>query len=134
MSIIRFSTQSITWTNASSNEQVVIYDGVDTDITDWYNIETGRFSPKHSGYYQISAGARALNGSESRLAESSLVLRKNGTQISFSGGIGMVGGVVSRLVYLDGNTDYVDVVINSDATSGTTVQNSDNSYFTATRS
>lgn len=104
--IYRYSTTTVV--NPGSYAATVIkYDVAVSDSTSWYNNTTGRFTPTAAGWYQISAGARLYNGA----SEVSIALRKNGTTILYNGGLGGYAyGNVSMAVYMNGSTDYVDVV------------------------
>jgi hypothetical protein len=104
--IYRYSTTNVV--NPGGYASTVIkYDTVVSDATTWYNNTTGRFTPTIAGWYQVSAGARIFNGT----TEVALSLRKNGTIIIQNGGLGGYAyGNVSIAVYMNGATDYIDVV------------------------
>jgi hypothetical protein len=106
----------------------VAYNTVTFDSNSWYSTSTNRYTPQQAGYYQISGGARCLISGGGNSVESSTGLRKNGTYIGISGSYGATIGTVSQLVYFNGTTDYVDVVINSSQL-GNVVQNAAQAFF-----
>jgi hypothetical protein len=105
---------------------VVPWNVEEYDSNNWF--ASNRYTPQLAGWYQISCGARAYSpGNPS--AEASVGLRKNGFLVGTSGTIGMVTGTVSRLVFFNGSTDYVDVIITNQV-AGTAPQSLAQSYFT----
>lgn len=104
--IYRYSTTDVV--NPGSYASTVIkYDTAVSDSTGWYNNTNGRFTPTLAGWYQISAGARLFSGS----SEVAMALRKNGIIILQNGGLGGYAyGSVSMAIYMNGTSDYVDVV------------------------
>ena len=43
-------------------------------------------------------------------AESDLVIQKNGTSVATMGSIGMINGLITKVVYLNGSTDSVQII------------------------
>jgi hypothetical protein len=126
--ISRFSNQTYTWPSPAFTAVTVIYNSVTADSTSWYNTSNGRFTPTRAGYYQISACARIYSTPS---AEASMNITKNGVTIGSTSGLGLINGTISRLVFLNGTTDFVLIQIVNGATSGTAPQSEANSFFTA---
>jgi hypothetical protein len=104
--IYRYSTTNVV-NPGSFTATVVKYDTVVSDSTTWYDNTTGRFTPTVAGWYQVSAGARIYTGTTEVLMQ----LRKNTVPIMQNGGLGGYAyGNVSMAVYMNGSTDYVDIV------------------------
>jgi hypothetical protein len=112
-----------TWTKLQINTE-------DFDTNSNYDPTTNyRFTPTVAGYYLISIGVAALNGSNTALEGA---IYKNGAQAkigyaysSTSGGLDDWSINFSSLIYMNGTTDYVELyafavgatlVINSGAT------------------
>ena len=122
--IYRYGTTSVV--NPGSYAYTIIkYDTAVTDSTGWYDNTNGRFTPTVAGWYQVSAGARVYSSG----GEGYLALRKNGTDIMSTGGVGMVNSSLSLLVYFNGSSDYIQFY-NIAATAITNAQNSTNTPFT----
>lgn len=106
-----YSTANYTLTGGFVPE-VCRYDALDSSnssgsANSWFNTSTYRFNPKVAGLWLVSASYNVFRGST---AEASLVIRKNGTDIA---SVGVVGGIylsTDKTVYLNGTTDYIDVI------------------------
>ena len=75
------------------------------------NFASSRFTPTIAGYYQISCSSN-LGTSNSTLVS----IYKNGSAIATIGGIGIIavtdsGATISKLIYFNGSTDYVEVYV-----------------------
>ena len=86
------------------------------DGTSGFDVATGRFTPKKAGWYCIGAylTASSLDGATDRLQS---VIRKNGLGVLILEG-DYPENTFSRCsgqchVYLDGDTDYVDINVTS---------------------
>ena len=122
--IYRYGTTSVV--NPGSYAYTIIkYDTAVTDSTGWYDNTNGRFTPTVAGWYQVSAGARVYSSG----GEGYLALRKNGTDIMSTGGVGMVNSSLSLLVYFNGSSDYIQLYSIA-ATAITNAQNSTSTPFT----
>ena len=92
------------------------------------NFASSRFTPTVAGYYQITASvAIQISGA------SYGVLRVNTTDVAWAYGSGIVGvlnstPIVTKLVYLNGSTDYVEFY--AEQRSGSTVNTDTNSTGT----
>lgn len=107
------------------------YSVVNTNInvsSSWFDTSTYTFTPQKAGYWQITAGYDIYRGSST--AEASLFIQKNGSTVAIIGGLGMVMGVVTKIVYLNGSTDNIKIVNNGSAISSRS-QSSDKSFFQA---
>ena len=74
------------------------------------NFASSRFTPTVSGYYQISASV-ALNFSGASIVQ---LYMNTSTQVAFTYAAGITGalpstGVISKLLYFNGSTDYAEV-------------------------
>lgn len=93
----------------------------DFDPNNWWDATSKRFTPTIAGYYNISVGVWWVAGA-STANQYNTQVRKNGNtfaifqnQITTSNGLSQGG---SKLVYLNGSTDYVDITVyNGDSTS-----------------
>jgi len=88
-------------------EDTCRYNVVSTEIntTGWFNTTTYRFTPQKAGYWFIVVGYDIYRGTT---VEASLNIIKNGgTAVANTGGMGIVSGNLSAMVYLNGTTDYI---------------------------
>lgn len=102
----------------------VIADDPDT-IHTWYNSTLYRFTPQKSGWWNVNANYDVYRGSNE---EASLILRKNEEAVGAQSGVGAIQIGVSKTIYLNGSTDYIDVV-NAGADPQTRQQSSYTSYL-----
>ena len=105
------------------------YSVVNTNInvsSSWFDTSTYTFTPQKAGYWHITAGYDIYRGN----AEASLFIQKNSATVAIIGGIGMVTGVVTKIVYLNGSTDNIKIVNNGAAIQSRS-QSSDKSFFQA---
>jgi hypothetical protein len=93
----------------------------------WFNMTTYRFTPQKAGYWRITAAYDVYRGSN---IEGALSITKNGVVQSGVGGFGTVAAVTSRIIYLNGTTDYV-AAINSGGAASLRNQYRERSYFEA---
>lgn len=91
----------------------------------WFNTSTYRFTPQKAGYWQITANYDVYRG-----AEANLILRKNGSNVALQGALNSVICNISKVIYLNGSTDYVDV-INNGASANARTQNQTNAWIQA---
>ena len=71
----------------------------------WFNTSTYRFTPQKSGYWEITATYDVYRNSEASMA-----IRKNGGVVAAAGSFNAVAQQVTKIVYLNGSTDYVDAM------------------------
>lgn len=71
----------------------------------WFNTSTYRFTPQKAGYWEITATYDVYRNSEASMA-----IRKNGAVVAAAGSFNAVAQQVTKIVYLNGSTDYVDAM------------------------
>jgi len=106
------------------------YNVVDTLLNvpaGWFNTTTYRFTPQKAGYWRITAVYDIFRASN---VEAALSITKNGVQQTGVGGFGAVAVETSRIIYLNGTTDYV-AAINSGGAAALRNQFEKRSYFEA---
>jgi hypothetical protein len=79
----------------------------------WFNTSTYRFTPQKAGYWNIVAGYDVYRGSSS--IEANLIIQKNGLNVAISGSLGAITLINSKIIYLNGTTDYISIVNNGGA-------------------
>jgi hypothetical protein len=94
-------------------ETQVPFSTVDYDSNGWYSTSTNRYTPQRAGYYQIEATATVFPTNGNLQAQGSILIRKNGTSVTGVSSFGAVHSCVSRVVQLNGTTDYVDIAISN---------------------
>ena len=123
-----FSAYQSSATSVSNATGTKILFGNETFDTN-NNFASSRFTPTIAGYYQIS-GSVALNFSGASIVQ---LYMNTSTQVAFTYAAGITGampstGVISKLLYFNGSTDYVEVFsyqnsggsVNTDTNSGGT--------------
>jgi hypothetical protein len=93
----------------------------------WFNTSTYRFTPQKAGYWKIIASYDVYRGTT---AEAVLVITKNGTAVANAGSIGAVTIITTKIVYLNGTTDYISVT-NAGAQPQSRTQTTSTSFFQA---
>lgn len=73
--------------------------------SNWFNTSTYRFTPQKAGYWEINACYDVYRNSEASMA-----IRKNGSIVASAGSFNAVAQQVIKIVYLNGSTDYIDIV------------------------
>ena len=91
----------------------------------WFNTSTYTFTPQKAGYWKITATYDVY-----RNGEAALGITKNGTNIAIVGAISAVTLQVTKLVYLNGSTDYI-TIFNNGANANARTQTVDRSWFQA---
>jgi hypothetical protein len=73
----------------------------------WFNTSTYTFTPQKAGYWEITAAydVYRLNNVESAMA-----IKKNNGIVVTTGAFGAVAQQVIKIVYLNGSTDFINVV------------------------
>jgi len=94
----------------------------------WFDTAAYRFTPLKAGYWQITATYDIYRGAA---IEAGLAIQRNGFTVATVGGIGTINATVSRVVYLNGFSDYVSV-INTGGGANARTQASDRTFFEAT--
>jgi hypothetical protein len=91
----------------------------------WFNTSNHRFTPQKAGYWEITASYDIYRNSES-----SLTIQKNGTNVAVNGTISSVVQQITKIVYLNGSTDFITIA-NTGFNSNARSQTSSNSWFQA---
>ena len=91
----------------------------------WFDTSTYRFTPLKAGYWQIIAGYDVY-----RNGESNIFIRKNGSTVAAQGSLSSISVNISKIVYLNGSTNYIDIS-NSGANSNARTQTQAISFFQA---
>ena len=73
--------------------------------SNWFNTSTYRFTPQKAGYWEIIASYDVY-----RNTEASMAIRKNGGIVASAGSFNAVAQDISKIIYLNGSTDYIDIV------------------------
>jgi hypothetical protein len=116
------SVSNATWTK-------VTYATEDFDTNN--NFASSRFTPTVAGYYQITCSSNLATSASTLVS-----IYKNGASVAVIGGIGIIavidsGAIISKLIYFNGSTDYVEVYVYQNT--GTTINsqaNQQGSWFT----
>ena len=73
--------------------------------SNWFNTSTYTFTPQKAGYWEIAAAYDVY-----RNTEASMAIRKNGSIVASAGSFNAVAQDISKIIYLNGSTDYIDIV------------------------
>jgi len=110
-------------TGATTN---LIYGTATVNTSSYYNTATGRFTPLVAGYYQVNVWFLPELVTGTANAGFFVALYKTGSLIAIGGTMvvnptwGTVSGSsINTLVYLNGSTDYLNIVSNNTIYSGT---------------
>jgi len=99
---------SVTYTLPGSfTEDVCRYSVVSNAVnvpSAWFNTSTYTFTPLKAGYWEITAAYDVY-----RNAEASMVIKKNTTIVASAGSFNAVAQQVTKIIYLNGSTDYVQI-------------------------
>ena len=91
----------------------------------WFNTSTYRFTPQKAGYWEITASYDVY-----RNAEASMAIKKNGSIVAAAGSFNAVAQQITKIVYLNGSTDYINI-INVGQVSTSRAQYDSRSWFQA---
>lgn len=72
--------------------------------SNWFNTSSYTFTPQKAGYWEIIASYDVY-----RNAEASLVIKKNNNIVASAGSFNAVAQDISKIVYLNGSTDYINI-------------------------
>jgi hypothetical protein len=67
----------------------------------WFNTSTYTFTPQKAGYWEITAAYDVYRNSEAAMA----IKKNNGIVVT-----GAVAQQVTKIVYLNGSTDFINIV------------------------
>ncbi len=119
-------------TIASGSDQVIAFID-DYDPQNWLNATSHQFQPTIAGYYMITLGVwwtTAANGDQINIQ-----MRKNNNSffidqhpVVTTMGVSQSG---SRLIYMNGTTDYVDFTAYTTSSPSQTLQSANGTWFTA---
>ena len=123
---IFYVTKSGNQTLTSNTSTQVTFNTVQTDSHSYYSTSTNKFTPLTSGWYQVNVGLQGGTGAIQGIIGE---LRKNGTvvgqqstylqSISYGDDLSLM---ISKLVYFNGSTDYIEVYATVvDSSAGTDV-------------
>ena len=73
----------------------------------WFNTSTYTFTPLKAGYWEITASYDLYRGSN---VEASMAIKKNDGVIAAAGSFGTVAQQIRKIVYLNGSTDYINII------------------------
>jgi hypothetical protein len=110
-----YSTASYTMPG-SFTVDICRYDTVNNTVnvtSSWFDTSTYLFTPQKAGYWKITATYDVF-----RNGEASIGITKNGTSVAIVSSISAVVAQVTKLIYLNGSTDYITIYnlgINSNA-------------------
>lgn len=91
----------------SFTEDVCRYSVVSANVnvpSAWFNTSTYTFTPLKAGYWEITAAYDVY-----RNAESSMAIKKNTTIVASAGSFNAVAQQVTKIIYLNGSTDYIQI-------------------------
>jgi hypothetical protein len=71
----------------------------------WFNTSTYTFTPQKAGYWEITATYDVYRNSEASMA-----IKKNNGIVVTTGAFGAVAQQVTKIVYLNGSTDFINIV------------------------
>ena len=71
----------------------------------WFNTSSYTFTPQKAGYWEIAASYDVY-----RNAEASLAIKKNNGIIAAAGSFNAVAQQIRKIAYLNGSTDYINIV------------------------
>jgi hypothetical protein len=71
----------------------------------WFNTSTYTFTPQKAGYWEITAAYDVYRNSEAAMA-----IKKNNGIVVTAGAFGAVAQQVTKIVYLNGSTDFINIV------------------------
>ncbi len=100
---------SVTYTLPGSfTEDVCRYSIVNNTVnvsSSWFNTSTYTFTPQKSGYWEITASYDVYRNSES-----SILIEKNNSIVAAAGSFNAVAQQITKIVYLNGSTDFINIV------------------------
>ena len=127
-SIPSFSAVGTIGAVVSGGAGVVIFNSVQYDTDLWYDRDTGRYTPQRAGWYSFAGGANPITPTSPVTDLRSVQLRKNAGRVSQSGSFGGSISSTSRMVFMNGTTDYVEVYV-ACPTAGTAAQDGVTTFF-----
>jgi hypothetical protein len=91
----------------------------------WFNTSTYTFTPQKAGYWEITATYDVYRNSEASMA-----IKKNNGIVVTAGSFGTVAQQITKIVYLNGSTDFINIV-NVGGAANSRSQYAERSWFQA---
>ena len=91
----------------------------------WFNTTGYTFTPQKAGYWEITASYDVYRNSEASMA-----IEKNNNVVAAAGSFNAVAQTVTKIVYLNGSTDYINI-FNTGGASNSRNQFASRSWFQA---
>ena len=106
--LLEATTDDITYTLPGSfTEDPCRYSIVSNTVnvsSSWFDTSGYTFTPQKAGYWEITASYDVY-----RNTEASLAIEKNNTLVAAAGSFGAVAQTVTKIVYLNGSTDFISL-------------------------
>ena len=127
--LLEATTANITYTLPGSfTEDPCRYSIVSNTVnvpSSWFDTTGYTFTPQKSGYWEITASYDIY-----RATEASLAIEKNNNVVAAAGSFNAVAQTVTKIVYLNGSTDYINI-FNTGGASNSRDQYESRSWFQA---
>jgi hypothetical protein len=127
--LLEATTDDITYTLPGSfTEDPCRYSIVSNTVnvpSSWFDTTGYTFTPQKAGYWEITASYDVY-----RNTEASLAIEKNNTPVAVAGSFGSVAQTVTKIVYLNGSTDFISIY-NSGGAANSRDQFAERSWFQA---
>ena len=91
----------------------------------WFNTSTYTFTPLKAGYWEIAASYDVHRNGEANMG-----IQKNGSTVVIAGSISSIIQQIRKILYLNGSTDYVNI-INNGFNANARTQDESRSWFQA---
>jgi hypothetical protein len=91
----------------------------------WFDTSTYTFTPQKAGYWEITATYDIY-----RNTEAAMIIKKNNVLVSSAGSFGAVAQQITKIVYLNGSTDFINI-FNVGGSSNSRDQFASRSWFQA---
>jgi hypothetical protein len=92
----------------SFTEDICRYSIVNNTVnvsSSWFNTSTYTFTPQKAGYWEITASYDVYRNSEASMA-----IEKNNSIVAAAGSFNAVAQQITKIVYLNGTTDFINIV------------------------
>ena len=127
--LLEATTANITYTLPGSfTEDPCRYSIVSNTVnvpSSWFDTSGYTFTPQKAGYWEITASYDVY-----RATEASIAIEKNNTLLAVAGSFNAVAQTVTKIVYLNGSTDFISV-FNAGGASNSRNQFAERSWFQA---
>jgi hypothetical protein len=106
--LLEATTDSITYTLPGSfTEDPCRYSIVSNTVnvsSSWFDTSGYTFTPQKAGYWEITATYDVY-----RNTEAAMIIKKNNGIVATAGSFGAVAQTVTKIVYLNGSTDFINI-------------------------